>query len=355
MLQKERDSSFELLRIFSMLLIVMHHYSVHGGFDFMIPFNLNLYFVQCLDMGGKLGVNLFVLISGYFLCKSEFRLKRIIKLELEVIFYSLIIGLLFFFFMPERESLKDLLKELSPLRSGSYWFYSTYFVLVLFCPFINKIISLLEKEVLKKLLLCIFILWVLIPILPKVHALELSNLSWFIFLYLCAAYIRFYQDDFRMCNKTCISLGLGIYVLVLLSVLCFDLLGFIDKRFQGKFDYFLPMNSILIFTSSIMLFLGFSKINIGRKRVINILSSATFGIYLIHDNHLVRPFLWRDFFKNAEFIDSNRIFLHAFLAICLVYISCTVIDLFRQYLFEKPVFLIVDKIMTKCNNKIQNM
>lgn len=96
MLQKERDSSFELLRIFSMLLIVMHHYSVHGGFDFMIPFNLNLYFVQCLDMGGKLGVNLFVLISGYFLCRSEFRLKRIIKLELEVIFYSLIIGLLFY-------------------------------------------------------------------------------------------------------------------------------------------------------------------------------------------------------------------------------------------------------------------
>lgn len=89
LLQKERNSSFELLRIISMFLIVMHHYSVHGGFDFMIPFSMKLYFVQCLVMGGKLGVNLFVLISGYFLCKSDFKWKRIIKLEVEVIFYSI--------------------------------------------------------------------------------------------------------------------------------------------------------------------------------------------------------------------------------------------------------------------------
>ena len=61
--QKTRNSYFELLRILSMALIVMHHYSVHGGFDFMSPFSLRLYFVQCLAMGGKLGVNVFVLVS----------------------------------------------------------------------------------------------------------------------------------------------------------------------------------------------------------------------------------------------------------------------------------------------------
>lgn len=150
LLQKERNSSFELLRIISMFLIVMHHYSVHGGFDFMIPFSMKLYFVQCLDMGGKLGVNLFVLISGYFLCKSDFKWKRIIKLEVEVIFYSILIGVIFHFLMPERESTKDLIKELTPLRTGSYWFYNTYFVMVLFAPFINKFLVSLEKTDLKK-------------------------------------------------------------------------------------------------------------------------------------------------------------------------------------------------------------
>lgn len=30
---KMRDSSIELLRIFSMVLIVGHHLAIHGGFD----------------------------------------------------------------------------------------------------------------------------------------------------------------------------------------------------------------------------------------------------------------------------------------------------------------------------------
>lgn len=346
-MKRERNSSFELLRIISMLLIVMHHYSIHSDFDFMIPFSLNLYFAQCLCMGGKLGVNLFVLISGYFLCKSEFRLKRLLKLELEVIFYSILIGILFFIISPERESINNLLKEITPLRSNSYWFYNTYFVLILFCPFINKFITSLEKEVFEKLLLSIFILWVLIPVVPTVPSLEISKLGWFIFLYLCAAYIRFYQNNFKFSNKTFILLGIGSYILVLLSVICFDLLGFIDKRFQIKFDYFLPMNSILIFSSSIMLFIGFSKIHLDKNRIINCLSSTTFGIYLIHDNHLVRSFLWKDLFRNKEFLISKYFLLHAFVAICLVYFICTAIDLIRQYLLEKPLFFLFDKIQKK--------
>ena len=33
-MKKERNSNFELLRIFAMLMIVMHHYICHGGFVF---------------------------------------------------------------------------------------------------------------------------------------------------------------------------------------------------------------------------------------------------------------------------------------------------------------------------------
>ena len=65
---KLRNSSFELLRITSMLLIVAHHFVVHGKFDLTASFSKNIFFLQSLSMFGKLGVNLFVLISGYFSC-----------------------------------------------------------------------------------------------------------------------------------------------------------------------------------------------------------------------------------------------------------------------------------------------
>jgi surface polysaccharide O-acyltransferase-like enzyme len=53
MLQKERNSSFELLRIISMVLIVSFHCVYHADFDFTAPFSPRLYFIQCIDMGGK--------------------------------------------------------------------------------------------------------------------------------------------------------------------------------------------------------------------------------------------------------------------------------------------------------------
>ena len=68
-INKDRNSSFELLRIISMLLIVAHHFVVHGNFDLISSFSKNVFFLQSLSMFGKFGVNLFVLISGYFSCE----------------------------------------------------------------------------------------------------------------------------------------------------------------------------------------------------------------------------------------------------------------------------------------------
>lgn len=346
MQQKARNSAFELLRIISMVLIVMHHYSEHGEFDFMLPFNMKLYYVQCLRMGGKLGVNLFVLISGYFLCKSEkINLLKIFKLEICVIFYSVLIGLLFFCFQPDKESLRELLQEFTPIRSQRYGFYTTYFAMILFSPFLNKLVYYFKKDELKRLLLLILIIWVVIPVIPTFYAIRMSELGWFFFLYLSAAYIRLYGNDLCMCAKKYFLISIGCYALVLLSVLMFDFLGARNMIFQKKFTYFLPMNSILIFSASIMLFIVFTKLNINNNKFINIISSATFGIYLIHENHLLRHFIWVDLFRNSQFINSNFIYLHSIIAISSVYIAGTLIELIRKYVLERPLFIIIKKII----------
>lgn len=80
---EERNSAFELLRIIAMMAIVICHFATHGGFDFdtttvTVP-KLWWYF---MEMGGNFGVNIFVLISGYFLIVSKnrvFNFKRVLK------------------------------------------------------------------------------------------------------------------------------------------------------------------------------------------------------------------------------------------------------------------------------------
>ena len=61
----KRKSNFELLRILAMLRIIGHHFSVHGDAVFATDvLTVNRLWMQCIEIGGKLGVNIFVLISG---------------------------------------------------------------------------------------------------------------------------------------------------------------------------------------------------------------------------------------------------------------------------------------------------
>jgi len=345
MASKERNSSFELLRIISMILIVMHHYTYHGGFDFNGPLTLGMYFIQCLFCGGKLGVNLFVLISGYFLCKSKFKWKRLLILELEVLFYSIILGLIFFVVYPSKRDVQDLIYAFIPLQKKRYWFYTDYMGLVLVSPLLNKGIKLMEKKFFREVTIALGIILIYVPVIEK------SGFKWFIFLYLVASYIRYFPEDFDRSIRFYILLGVSFYLIVLLYVFACDLFSLVDISAREHYDLLSSHDCILIVLTSIALFIGFSKWKIGNKKTINIIASVTFGVYLIHDNRNIRTVLWKDLFKNATYQKSNIIILHAILTVFLIYTCCTIIDLFRKYYIEKPIFSLIDKIQEKMEKK----
>ena len=94
----DRQSNLELYRIIFMYLIVIHHYVVNSGLiDQMIihnEFAKNL--VYAIAGGwGKLGINCFVLITGYFMCRSNITIKKFVKLLAEVLFYNIVIFSIF--------------------------------------------------------------------------------------------------------------------------------------------------------------------------------------------------------------------------------------------------------------------
>ncbi len=89
--KKERNSALELLRIVAMVLIVMSHYSVHGGINLnVLPLSANKVFLRMIQFG-DLGTNIFVLISGYFLIYSSYRFQKLLRLLLQVWFYSVLL------------------------------------------------------------------------------------------------------------------------------------------------------------------------------------------------------------------------------------------------------------------------
>lgn len=75
-----------------MLLIVAHHYVVNSGVEPLMaenPLAAKSIFLYLLGMWGKTGINCFVLITGYFMCKKQIALRKFLKLLLEVSFIML--------------------------------------------------------------------------------------------------------------------------------------------------------------------------------------------------------------------------------------------------------------------------
>ena len=65
MQEKQRQSNIELLRIVAIVMSVVHHFAVHGNMEFpLTSLSANRLWIQLLMLGGKVGVNLFVLSSG---------------------------------------------------------------------------------------------------------------------------------------------------------------------------------------------------------------------------------------------------------------------------------------------------
>ena len=217
-------------------------------------------------------------------------------------------------------------------------FMSCYLLFYLFIPFINKLINAMsEKEYLILLGLLLFIY----TILPSFAfaAVSFNYVTWFIILYLIAAYIRIYEKSWFRNTKLWGGLTLVSLILSWLSVITLTYLG-IRFEHQGYSYFFVSdSNKILALATAICGFMFFKNIKIPQSRFINVVASSTLGVLLIHANSdTMRQWLWEDTLKNISFFNSKFLVLHAIGSVIGIYIICTLIDQIRIRLIEIRLF-----------------
>lgn len=329
-----------------MLMIVFHHFAIHGGFNWeSTELTIPHFWYNLIVSGGKIGVNIFVLISGYFLITSHgkiFNFKRILKFWGQIIFYSVGIFVLFSLFKNHDIGIKSLIKILFPITFSTWWFASTYFVMYIIHPFLNMFLNAISKRTYQTLLVALVIIWSVIPTFTT-SGFESNSLWWFVTLYAIAGYAKIYGFNSIFTTKKYFVLFGVFSVLTYLSSVVFMLLGTRYNAFLEHATYFYGMQRVPALLISLTLFMAFSTLKMNYHKWINVLASATFGVYLIHDNSLMRAFLWIDVFQNFKYQHSLLLIPYSILVVALVYAVCTVIDLIRQKVFEKPFMFIVNK------------
>lgn len=331
-----RKSNIELLRIISMIMIIAHHIAVHSGFDFASgSVTLNELWILFLRIGGKIGVNVFVLISGYFLINAKtLKTGKLLKLWLQIFTYSALIYGVLVICGAESFGIKALINNCLPITFSGWWFASTYFVLYLFSPYINKLLNGFSKNEYRRFLVLLVVCWSVIPTFMT-KRMESNDLLWFALLYAIAGYLRLHVDITKLKKYRFIGISIAFIFLTYFSAVILKVLSLKFSVFSNYIVYFYDMQRLPVLLISLTMFIGFLNIDIGHKSVINIISSATFGIYLIHDNDYIRPLLWKKIFDNSLYTDSAYLIPYTILEIIVVFVVCAVIELIRIYTMEK--------------------
>lgn len=341
---KTRQSNFELLRIIAMLMIVASHFALHGGLPFPTDrITIPRLWAQLLQMGGKLGADLFVLISGYFLIRSPgVRPSRVLRLWLQLATYSLGLYALAVLLGWTPFSPAALLRCMLPVSFQKWWFASTYFVLYLISPLLNRFLRALDRRTYRRYLCAVLLLWSVIPTLTT-RFFEGSTLVWFICLYSVAGYVRLWRDG---AGEPPRGHGVGIVVLALLTYLtavAFDLLGLKIPYFGRHATHFFDMHYLPTFALALLIFCQFRRIDLGCRRIVNAISATTFGVYLIHEDEFMRPFLWTRLFKGAAFAGTPMLIPYSVMAVVGVFVACACVEWLRARTLERCYMKWVDR------------
>lgn len=325
-----------------MLMIVAHHYVVNSGLLECIDAQRSLsgqdYFLLLFGWGGKTGINCFVLITGYFMCTSNITWKKLCKLLGEVYFYNIIIWCLFFFSGYETFSIKGILKVFFPFFTVADNFTGCFLLFYLLIPFLNKMIhTLTEKEHFLLMAWCLGV-YVILPSFAKANVV-LNYVTWFSVLYVIAAYIRLYPKNWFDSEKiTGLMAGTSL-LLSWTSVIVLAILSRMDGKEVGICYFFVAdSNKVLALATGIGAFLFFKNLKIGYSKIINTIATSTFGVLLIHANSdTMRRWLWKDICNNVGVYQEGNIILHAIISVAIIYMACTVIDIIRIHLIERPL------------------
>ena len=263
-----RDSNFELLRIVSMAMIVFLHFGTHGlekAIDFNNAGGFEIFIYYFLRSISIIAVNLYVLISGYFLInKKKNAIPKIALFIAEVAFFALIIYLSFVSYYSLAIDGTKVFNYTLSVFTNQYWFVSVYFALFILHPFINKMVEHLNRKEHLNLLLVLFFVcgfWQFFFHFNQIGVINGYGILSFIFLYLLGGYIKLYGFVFFNLKKYAY-----LFIYLMLSVLNAAFMYWYNLHGLNE-SQFLKYCNPLVILSSYALFMFFKHMTFKNKWV----------------------------------------------------------------------------------------
>lgn len=324
-------------------MIVLLHFISHGGMgEHFAPGSIADHCIELLRSACICAVNVFVLISGYFLIgKTSLNVKRFLSIAISIWFYAWIYLALARGFGLVSFSLKDTITSLLPISFRLYWFPTCYLCMYLLSPFLNSFLQKLSFKTYALFLTLLFLLFSvwseLVPMSDPLNVVGGYSIAWFVFLYCLAGFIRLYGE--KLFAKWTAKTWLAAYLIsVLLIFAASMLMDVLSSRISFIADYGLERHfsrycSILVLAESVSLFMLFQSVSVKGRAVckaVLMISPLTFGVYLLHDNANIRSFLYQDVLQLQALPDGMAAIPMMLGLVLFLFVACCAVEYVRR-------------------------
>ena len=334
-----RSSNIELLRIITICGVVVLHYNGNFALNLVENGSANFFLLQFLEALFIGAVNLFVLTSGYFLCRNQNR-KAIKALELVV--QVMLIGMGKYLAPVLLSGAPFSLRSLVFSAIPNNYYVTLYLALYLLSPYINLATNKLSDKQLGVLVgLCglLFAFWP--TVLDMVYLVTGFNFNGmyptnsggsqygysflnFALMYLLGAYLHRVGPGRKSTNAIGAALCVGIV--------------FVWQLFYPGVARAYSNPAVILL--AVFVFQLFLSVNI-QSRLVNTLAKGAFTCFLLHDFFLHHIHI-------AEVVNRSlpHLLAHIVVWVCLIFLMCWLVWRVYEWV-TRPVFRLLEKPLEK--------
>lgn len=344
--RRERNSNLELLRLLCILAIIGEHFTGQAGVSEYTSFGTDLFY-SAVNSLSRVGCSVFIIISAWFSAGKEIKIRKVFHIWLTVSLYTIpLLTCMYYLGMVNKE---ELFLAFLPIEESPLWFAGHYILLVLATPLLNLLLKEENKAILEYILAVLFILLVLYPTITARLGFFSNDLFALIFLYLFTGYIKKY-------GSTTPGSRLALFVFLLTWGGLTFFRAFAAYRVStGRWYWPVLQNYGEVYRARMQtlpnliiaysLFFTFQGMHVRNSKLINLLSSATLGVYCFHQVPFWYSFLWNTVFNTGHYtaaLHGVARMMYTVRCVLLVWLLGTVVELIRnavcQWLIESRVW-----------------
>lgn len=330
----KRNYGVDLLRLFAMFMVTILHTLGHGGvLNAATGEKGNLIWI--FEIGAYCAVNCYAMISGYVSYSEKekpYKYSKFATMWIQVVFYSFGITLLWHLLGKATIDATTFKNALLPVTTAHYWYFTAYAGLFFMIPWLNRFVRKISQNDMTRFVVIAFVIFSCYSNYCRIKYGDVFKFGngysfvWLTIMFLIGSWLKKCEIPQKVKGISAI-LAIGICMVITCVLKFFS---------QTNKDFFVSYISPTVIIMAMCYIIIFSKMKFNSffNAIIKFLSPAAFGIYLIHEQNLIRGSCITDRFTWIAELPLKQIPFAIIGCALTIFVICLIIERTRLLLFN---------------------